>query len=45
MLLWAERSESVPTSSPPGWVSDWLAGRQARSEKKVEKGEKSPDRW
>ncbi len=43
MLLWAHRPESLATTEAPGWVSDWLTGREQRSNKKQERSEKPID--
>lgn len=37
MLLFARDGGSFRFQDEPGWVSDWLAGRTERAEKKVEK--------
>lgn len=43
MLLWVESATDFPQTEPPGWVSDWLVGRQQRSEKKQEKSQRPVD--
>lgn len=43
MLLWVEKNAALARAEPPGWVSDWVAGRDQRAVKKQEKVEKAPD--
>jgi len=43
MLLWAEKPATLPQGQPPGWVTDWLAGRDQRAVKKQEKNDSPPD--
>jgi hypothetical protein len=35
LLLYAADPAAVPRTDRPGWVSEWLAGRQSRAEKKA----------
>lgn len=37
MLVYAADESALKPGSPPGWVGEWLADRQSRSEKKAEK--------
>lgn len=37
MLIYAADESALKPGSPPGWVGEWLADRQTRSEKKAEK--------
>src|SRR6185295_1529080 len=37
MLLLAKSEKEFKTESEPGWVTEWIAGRTERAEKKVEK--------
>lgn len=39
LMLWAESPAAVPTADSTEWVSDWLAKRKQRDEKKAEKQE------
>ena len=36
MLLWAARPGALAEGEPPGWVSEWLAGRDQRAARKAE---------
>jgi hypothetical protein len=38
MLALAEKPEAIKTAPPPQWVTDWLAGREAKAAKREEKG-------
>lgn len=40
MLMFAKDAKSFPASAEPGWVTDWLASRTDRAEKKAERAEK-----
>ena len=37
MLALAEKPDAIKTASPPQWVTDWLAGREAKAAKREEK--------
>lgn len=39
LVLWAQQGATLPTAAPPTWVSEWLAARSERSEKKKAKAE------
>jgi len=41
MLMFAKDAKVFATASEPGWVTDWLASRTERSEKKAERAEKA----
>jgi len=41
MLMFAKDAKAFVTASEPGWVTDWLASRTERSEKKAERAEKA----
>ena len=35
MLMWAARPQALNLGEPPGWVSEWLAGRDQRAARKT----------
>lgn len=37
LLLFANQPDTFPTADEPGWVSEWLDGRQERTAKKAER--------
>jgi hypothetical protein len=37
LLVLAEKAEAIPSAPPPGWVEQWLAGRDAKAQKREEK--------
>lgn len=41
MLMFAKDAKAFASASEPGWVTDWLASRVERSEKKAERAEKA----
>ena len=43
MMLWSRQAEAFPQGDPPGWVRDWLAGRDQRATQKTVRVEKAPD--
>ncbi|MBT9582791.1 SWIM zinc finger family protein [bacterium] len=43
MLLWTQQPAALAQGQAPGWVGDWLAGRDQRSSKKQERVDKPPD--
>ncbi|CAN0465639.1 unnamed protein product, partial [Phaeothamnion confervicola] len=43
MLLWNLDPKALPEDTPPGWVSDWIAGREKKKTPSAPSGEKAPD--
>jgi hypothetical protein len=37
MLVLAERPDAIPAGEAPGWVAEWLAGREVRAQKREER--------
>lgn len=44
MLLFVKEAAAFKTQDEPGWVSDWIAGRADRAEKKVEKAKAAAEK-
>jgi hypothetical protein len=44
MLIFAKDGASIPEAEEPGWVAEWLAGREERAEKKVERANAAADK-
>ncbi len=44
LLLYAKDAAAFKASDEPGWVAEWLAGRAAREEKKVEKAQAAAEK-
>ena len=42
-LVFAEDPHSFPRGEPPGWVADWLEGRDGRAEKKAERADRKKE--
>lgn len=44
LLLFAKDAKSFKTEAEPGWVSDWIATRSEKAEKKVEKAKAAAEK-
>ncbi len=44
LLLYAKDGGSFKVASEPGWVSEWIAGRAEKAEKKVERAKAAADK-
>lgn len=43
MLLWNLDPKALPEAEAPGWVRDWIAGREKKKAPAVPSGDKAPD--